>query len=271
MVWNTPYQEFHAVIPEIPTKQFLVGSVAIPTLVALSLGSFAGSASADLVTLQSDRNGTLYETNGEPRANGLGQHLFAGVTNQGFRRRGLLDFDLAPLLAGPVTIESVTLRLHVSQTNAAPTNVGLHRLLADWGVGTTDAGGGEGGGGPATPGSATWDSAFYDTVAWANPGGDFASEASASSVLEGTGWKSWSGAGLVDDLQSMVDGDMNRFGWLILGDETGNGTTFRFDSMFIGDASLRPELIVEYASVPAPGAIALLGIGGLLRGRRRAD
>lgn len=263
--------EFSPVIPKTPVRQSVVGAIAIPTLVAISLGSVAGSASADLVTLQSDRHGTLYETDGGARANGLGQHLFAGVTNQGFRRRGLIDFDLAPLLAGPVTIESVTLRLHVSQTNAAPSNVGLHRLLADWGVGTTDAGGGEGGGGPATPGSATWDSAFYDTVAWATPGGDFAADASASSLLEGTGWKSWSGAGLVEDLQSMIDGDANRFGWLILGDETGNGTTFRFDSMFIGDATLRPELIVEYTSIPAPGAIALLGIGGLLRGRRRTS
>ena len=244
--------------------------IVIPTVAIASLGGLGGTASADLVTLQSARHGTLYETNGDPRANGLGQHLFAGVTNQGFRRRGLIDFDLAPLLAGPVAIESVTLRLHVSQTNAAPANVGLHRLLADWGVGTTDAGGGEGGGGPATPGSATWESAFYDTVAWTSPGGDFASDASASSLLEGNGWKSWSGAGLVDDLQAMVDGDASRFGWLLLGDETGNGTTFRFDSMFIGDAALRPELIVEYTSIPAPGAIALLGVGGFLRGRRRA-
>ena len=145
----------------ITAKQSVIGSVAF-----ISFGVFTGTASADLVTLQSDRNGTLYETNGDPRANGLGQHLFAGVTNQGFRRRGLLDFDLAPLLAGPVTIESVTLRLHVSQTNAPTSDVGLHRLLADWGVGTTDAGGGEGGGGPATPRSTTWDSAFYDTEAW---------------------------------------------------------------------------------------------------------
>ncbi|MAH67305.1 MAG: hypothetical protein CMJ27_13175 [Phycisphaerae bacterium] len=254
-----------------PFDRVTFAMIAIPTLAIASLGGLAGTASADLVTLQSDRHGTLYETNGDPRANGLGQHLFAGVTNQGFRRRGLIDFDLAPLLTGPVAIESVTLRLHVSQTNAAPANVGLHRLLADWGVGTTDAGGGEGGGGPATPGSATWESAFYDTVAWTSPGGDFASDASASSLLEGNGWKSWSGAGLVDDLQAMVDGDASRFGWLLLGDETGNGTTFRFDSMFIGDPALRPELIVEYASVPAPGAIALLGIGGFFRGRRRAD
>jgi len=259
------------VITKTPAGQFVIGTIAMPTLVLLSFGTCTGSASADLVTLQSNRHGTLYETNGDPRANGLGQHLFAGVTNQGFRRRGLLDFELAPLLAGPVVIESVTLRLHVSQTNAAPANVGLHRLLADWGVGTTDAPGGEGGGGPATPGSATWDSAFFDTVSWSNPGGDFAVDASASSLLEGTGWKSWSGAGLVEDLQAMVDGDAARFGWLILGDETADGTTFRFDSMYVNDATLRPELVVEYAAVPAPAGVALLGIGGLLRGRRRAD
>ncbi|MAD18742.1 MAG: hypothetical protein CMJ52_00750 [Planctomycetaceae bacterium] len=69
----------------------------------------------------------------------------------------------------------------------------------------------------------------------------------------------------------MVDGDAARFGWLILGDETADGTTFRFDSMYVNDAALRPELVVEYAAVPAPAGVALLGIGGLLRGRRRAD
>ncbi|MCP4497048.1 MAG: hypothetical protein GY825_09750, partial [Phycisphaeraceae bacterium] len=80
MVWNTPYQEFHAVIPKIPTKQFLVGSVATPTLFALSLGSFAGAVAADLVTLRSDRNGTLYEKNGERRGKGRGRLRFYGVT-----------------------------------------------------------------------------------------------------------------------------------------------------------------------------------------------
>ena len=38
--------EFSPVIPKTPVRQSVIGAVAIPTLVAMSLGSLAGSASA---------------------------------------------------------------------------------------------------------------------------------------------------------------------------------------------------------------------------------
>ena len=59
-------------------------------------------------------------------------------------------------------IESVTLRLPLSQANAAPTSVGLHRVLSDWSVGSTDAGGDGEGGVAAATGSATGNDAFYE-------------------------------------------------------------------------------------------------------------
>lgn len=224
------------------------------------------AAHGEIVTLDSIAHGTLYETAGSQTANGLGQHLFAGNNGQDLSRRGLIRFDLASL--GPnVLVESVVLRLHVSQANAAASEVSLHRMLAPWGVGTTDAGGGEGGGGAATPGSATWTHAFFDDVPWDTPGGDFDLANLASTTVGGVDWYEWSGSGLVDHLQGVVDGTTTDHGWLLRGDESMASTAKRFDSMF-ADPAFHPELVVTYSVVPAPGVVALFGVAGI-GGRRR--
>ena len=239
----------------------------LPRLCSVSILVLASSAAhAEIVTLDSIAHGTLYETSGAPTANGLGQHLFAGNNGQDLSRRGLIKFDLGAL-GSDVLIESVVLRLHVSQANPAPSEVSLHRVLAPWGVGTTDANGGEGGGGPATPGSATWTDAFFDEVPWENPGGDFDSSALASAIVGGVDWYEWSSAGLVQHLQGVADGTLIDHGWLLRGDESTASTAKRFDSMFAAP-EFRPELVVTYSVVPAPGALALLGFAGI-GGRRR--
>ncbi len=237
-----------------------------PIATALAL-LVAGTAAADIATLDSIAHGTLYESTGDQLANGLGQHLFAGNNGQNLSRRGLIRFDLGGL--GEVVVESATLRLHVSQANAAPNAVTLHRVLTNWGVGSTDAPGGEGGGGPATAGSATWTSAFFGKVPWATPGGDFDSVALASAEVGDIGWYEWSGDDLTDAVQAMIDAPMSDFGWLLRGDESAASTAKRFDSMFAA-AEFRPQLVVNYSVVPAPGAITLLGLaGGIGRRRRR--
>lgn len=242
-------------------------SLIVGTLVLAGIAA-SSTATADLVVLDSIAHGTLYETAGSPLANGLGSHLFAGRNGQNLARRGLLRFDL-DRLGSDVIIESAILRLHVSQANAAATEVDLHRVAADWGVGSTDAPGGEGGGGPATADSATWNESFFGRTAWANAGGDFDGAASASTIVSGVDWYEWSSEGLVDDLQSVVDGTAANFGWILLGDESGPSTAKRFDSMF-ADESFRPELVVEYTVVPTPGAFTLLALAGLSpRTRRR--
>jgi hypothetical protein len=181
----------------------------------------------------------------------------------------LLDFDLSPLSGQSIEISSVTLRLHMSQSGAGAENIGLHRVLSDWGVGSTDAGGGEGGGGPATPGSATWMDAFWDVTPWQTAGGDFDALASASSSVDGVGFYEWTGDGLISDLEGMLAGNAGEFGWLLLGNESTSGTTKRFDSMTIGNQDFRPELVVEYSAVPAPGVLALFGLAGIRRRARR--
>lgn len=241
-------------------------SVLVGILATTSL-CLVAPAGADLMVLDSTAHGTLYDTNGSPLANGLGNHLFAGKNGQGFARRGLIRFD-AGALGSDVLIESVTLRLHLSQANAAPTSVGLHRVLSEWGVGSTDAPGGEGGGGAATTGSATWNDAFYEESPWATAGGDFDGITSAASIIADIGWYEWNGQGLVDDLQRMIDGDIGDFGWLLMGDETSSSTAKRFDSMFAAE-EFRPELVVEFTTVPAPAIGSLFAIAGVLTSRRR--
>ena len=240
--------------------------VLVGILAATSV-SLVAPAGAELVVLDSTAHGTLYDTNGSPLANGLGNHLFAGKNGQGFARRGLLRFDAASL-GSDVLIESVTLRLHLSQANAAPNSVGLHRVLSDWGVGSTDAPGGEGAGGAATTGSATWNDAFHEEPPWTTAGGDFDGITSAASIIADVGWYEWTGPGLVDDLQRMLDGDVGEFGWLLMGDETSSSTAKRFDSMFAAE-EFRPELVVEFTTVPAPAIGSLFAIAGVLASRRR--
>ena len=229
--------------------------------------SLTAVAHADLVVLDSIAHGTLYESTGSQSANGLGAHLFAGNNGQDLSRRGLLRFDVASL-GSDVVVHGATLRLHVSQANPQDVEVSMHRLITDWGVGSTDAPGGEGGGGPATPGSATWTHAFWDDTPWTNAGGDFADPATATSLVGGTGWYEWSGAGLVTDIQAMLDGDAPDFGWILLGDESGPSTAKRFDSR-LAELGFRPELVVEFSVVPAPPAIAMLAFARNGRRRRR--
>ena len=237
----------------------------IATIAALSIGSLS---QGEVVTLDSIAHGTLYETSGSPLANGLGSHLFAGNNGQDLTRRGLIRFDVDSL-GSNIVVSSATLRLHVSQANASPTDVFLHRVLADWGVGSTDAPGGEGGGGPATPGSATWNDAFYDTTPWANAGGDFAGGPSAITEVGGNGWYEWTGDTLAGDIQEMLDGGFGDFGWILLGDESGPSTAKRFDSMFAAE-EFRPELVVEFTVVPAPSVASLIALAGLRSRRRRS-
>lgn len=226
-------------------------------------------ATADVAVLEESQHGTLYENPNEELANGLGQYFFAGVNNQTRIRRGLIAFDLAPLLGMNIQINSVSVRLHCSQGNPGENPTSLHRSLSAWGVGSTDAPGGEGAGGSATPDSATWNYAFYDTTPWTNPGGDYLSTASATTNVNGPGWYEWSGSQLISDLEAWLSGSAGALGWELLGNESTNGTAQRFDSILLGNPSFAPELIVDFTEIPAPAsAIVLLMLATGSRRRR---
>src|SRR5204863_5222077 len=146
-------------------------------------------------------------------------------------RRGVLAFDIAGSIPPGSTILGVTLSLNTSRTASdTPRNVELHKLLADWGEGTSVAPGEEGDGAPATTNDATWRHRFFDTIFWAMQGGDFSATVSASQVVGPVRQYTWSSAQMVAEVQSWVNNPASNFGWLVLGDESAAGTTKRFDT-----------------------------------------
>ena len=76
---------------------------------------------------------------------------------------------------------------------------------------------------------------------------------------------------MIADAQQWVATPASNFGWLLRGDESAPNTSKRFDTRESPTASFRPALIIEYTPVPGPGALALLGLAGVIggHGRRR--
>ena len=119
---------------------------------------FVGYASAATVTAVADRDATLIEHPDGALASGAGPSVFAGRTNLADNgvRRALLHFALADALprGGSKTVERVALVItNLTESNTAPREYRLHRVLADWGEGASSSAGG--GGAPAEAGDAT--------------------------------------------------------------------------------------------------------------------
>jgi hypothetical protein len=210
----------------------------------------ASSVSAAIINLTPSKDNTLYEydpADGD-RSNGAGFHFFAGETAMGELRRGVLAFDIAGHIPAGSTILAVTLSMNMSRTalDTART-VELHKLLADWGEGTSHAPGEEGDGAPATPNDATWRHRFFDTIFWTNQGGDFSATVSASQSVGPIGQYAWTSAQMVADVQSWLDNPGTNFGWLVLGDESTIATAKRFDSR---ESASPPMLTIQF--IPGP-------------------
>jgi hypothetical protein len=160
----------------------------------------------------------------------------------------------------------------------------LHRLLSDWGEGTSNAGpggtAGSGNGAAATTGDATWRYRFFNTQDWAsfNPavtgsgGGDFVSGASATAtvgIVPGVlvTWETIRGgapSGLVADVEQWLVNPASNAGWLLkVVDETPIRTARRFYSKDDATAVFRPRLVIDYTVVPEPATFELLALSGI--------
>jgi hypothetical protein len=214
----------------------------------------AGLASAAIINITPSKDNTLYEfdpVEGDV-SNALGIHFFTGVTAMAEIRRGVLAFDIAGSIQPGSTITGVSLSLNCSRVfNDTARTTELHKLLADWGEGTSDAPGEEGDGTPATPNDATWRHRFFDTIFWAVQGGDFSATVSASQSVGPVGHYTWNSAQMVADVQSWLDNPASNFGWLVLGDESGSGTAKRFDTR---ESASPPVLTIEFIirALPTP-------------------
>jgi len=212
--------------------------------------------SQSMVQISAAKDNTLYEDPNGTLSNGAGDYLFTGKTSNGFLRRALLKFDIGAVPAGAV-IDSVKLTLYMSRTLLTNNeSIELHRVLSDWGEGTSNAVGNEGGGAPAAPGDASWIHTFFDTQFWTNSGGDLASTVAASLTVGDTAFYTWgSTPQMVADVQDWLDNPANNFGWVIISDETANTTTKRFDSRDNPIASHQPRLIVFYTPPTTIGGL----------------
>lgn len=232
----------------------MTSKTLLTAAIAAAIG-YTCTARANIINIMPSKDNTLYEydpAEGD-NSNGAGFHFFAGETAMSELRRGVLAFDIAASIPPGSTITGVSLSLNMSRT---PTNtvylIELHKLLADWGEGTSVAPGEEGDGAPATPNDATWRHRFFDTIFWTTEGGDFSATVSASQSVGPVGHYMWNSAQMVADVQSWLDNPASNFGWLVLGDETAIATAKRFDTR---ESASPPVLTIEFTSprmVPSP-------------------
>ncbi len=220
----------------------------------LVVACLTNSAYADTIDLAASMDNTLYESASGGESNGAGQNFFVGRVGGGGGeiRRGLIAFDVVGSIPAGSTIESVTLKLNMSRTTSGNNNVTLHKLLKQWGEGTSDASGQEGRGATATTNDATWLHRFFPATAWSGPGasGDFSAAATATKAVGSTASYEWQSGAMRDEVQGWLDAPATNFGWVLIGNESTPGTAKRFDAREHPNASVRPTLSVVFTPIP---------------------
>ena len=210
-------------------------------LYSVILLCFAGvfNANAQTTDLLASKDNTIY-SDGDS-SNGSGSFLFVGTTSIGFERRALVRFDLSSLTPTDSVI-SAQLQMFVSKTKYNTETLYFYRLTNDWGESGSVAPYEEGGGTGAFPGDATWNYAFYDTAAWKTPGGDLDPVPSDSEQVGNTGSYTWSGAGLLTDINYWIKNPEQNFGWILI-IPIAQPSTKRFNSR--ENADNPPKLVIQ--------------------------
>ncbi len=208
------------------------------------------SSSAVTTTLPADKDNVLYESSTGALSNGEGRYLWSGAASVG-SFRSVVHFDLSSIPSN-AQITDVTLRLYCDQNNGNAVDVDVHRLLSDWGEGTSNANGDESGGDASTLDDATWIHTFYDSQFWSSTGGDYEPSVSATNSVNADGiFIEWNASGMINDVQSWMDDPSTNFGWIFMGDELDPANAKRFSSRNSNQSSEHPELVITYV----PGTI----------------
>jgi len=214
----------------------------------------AGRASADTVVLSAARDTTLYAESGA-LANGQGEQLFTGVTDNSVERRALIGFDIASSIPAGATITSVTLTLRLTRTKTQNLAVALYPLREGWGEGTSNATQEEGKGTAATAGDATWTHRIYPATLWTTAGGDRENAASATTTVGNNLVDyTWASTQMVADVQRWLDTPGANQGWVLVAPAAGTKDTKRFASRQNVDATIRPRLSVSFTAAVPGGA-----------------
>lgn len=219
-------------------------------LAVAAAASAAQLVHGDTLTIGAAKDNTLYESSGGLLSNGKGVRFFSGKTGQDLIRRGLIEFDVAASVPSDATITGVRLRLRMSKTITDARLIRLHRVLAEWGEGTSNAPAEEGQGAASTPGDATWIHTFYPDQFWASAGGDYDPAPSGETWVDGVGFYEWSSPGMIADVQVWLDEASDNHGWILIGDESIQATAKRFDTRETTIVGNRPALTIDYTLAP---------------------
>ena len=208
----------------------------------------------DSVNVFPSKDNSIF-SEGNNLSDGAGLFLYAGRTNNSAAvqvRRALIRFNVTSVPANS-QIQSVKLTLTTLKSAGNTTtshNFTLHKLLSNWGEGTSN---GLGNGSPATTNDATWQNTFYPSLNWTTNGGDFINTASASAAGikdELTEWlSSKAGNGqMLNDVKDWIANSNSNYGWLIKGEESVRGSAKAFASR--EGLGIYPKTLTIYFSMP---------------------
>jgi hypothetical protein len=193
------------------------------------------------------KDNTIY-SEAHSESNGSGHHMFTGKSRAGDIRRAVIAFDVAGEIPPGSIITGAKLRMNLSRAGAdAGRTVSLHRLLTDWGEAASEAPGRDHSGAPATSNDATWVQRFFPATPWRRAGGDFAAVESAGLAIGPIGNYVWTATPqVIGDVQAWLDDPLINFGWIMIGVESANSTSIRFDSKDHPREASRPLLLIEF-------------------------
>lgn len=235
------------------SRQFVPFAAAF--LVTVAMVSVTPSASASTISILPDRDNTLIQYPAGWLSNAKGDSFYVGRAfstrpNDQQIKRGVIHFDMLAHVPPGATINSVQLQLFVVKRHATETvnrTVEIHKLLKDWGEGTSSS---RGGGGDSTSiDDASWLHTFNPDGVWDNPGGDYDAAVIQQIEVGGLGTYLWpSNDAMVAAVQSWVDTPEENFGWILVSDESTFRTTRRYGSREHRLAERQPRLIIDYTA-----------------------
>ena len=239
-----------------------------PLGLAAAVSIVIGSAHADVVSLQTVADTTLFEV---APSNNLGGALFfnAGTAGNGNRNRALFLFDLGSVLPSGAVITDVALTLDIVRQPSTGGNVSLfdlRRVLQPWGEGSQvpESEDSPGLGSPAVADEATWNARFAPGQSWSLPGGqagiDYSSNVTASALVQTVGESVLfeSNPELIADVQHWFDQPNENFGWMFMTQDEAIERTAR--SFASRESGFGPTLTISFTVVPEPSTLSLIGV-----------
>lgn len=204
---------------------------------------------ADQITISGTTDtddSTIYSSDNLGNA-GADLTLYAGQTRTGNLHRALIRFNVAGI-SSTATISAVTVILTITRApSAGPATVTdtLYRVTGAWVEGTgIGQGTGGGAGGQQVVGAVCWTYSQFSTVAWTNAGGDYIGSPSAIAIAGTSGTVTFTGSGLVSDVQAWVNSSQPNNGWILLGDEATSQSSRGYGSS--ENTTSPPQLIVTF-------------------------